>query len=190
MTSFNETKQKLSPAQERILVDFILTCADRGLPMTHPQIVANVNAIIASQSDIQPIDPESNWCDRFLVQHRDEIQTHWSRPLDTKRAQALNPVAVSHWFELIKKHVVEQNIRPENIYGMDESGFTAGNEGTQCVAGRRGTKVQHKQGGGDRENVTVIITICADGTVLKPAIIYKGKNFMRKWCNNNIANAS
>jgi hypothetical protein len=182
MTSFNESKQNLSPAQEHILVDYILACADQGFPMTHPQIVTHANSIITSESnkDILPIDLQSNWCDWFLVQHCHEIQTHWSQPLDTKQAQALN---------LIKKPVMDQNIPPKNLYGMDESSFTPGNEGRQRVAGQRQTKVQHKQGGRDCKNITVIITICADGTALKPAIIYKGKNFMRKWCDNNIANA-
>jgi hypothetical protein len=68
---------------------------------------------------------------------------------------------------------MDQNIQPENIYGMDESGFTPENEGRQRVAGQRGTNVQHKQGGRDHKSITVIITICADGTILKPTIIYK-----------------
>ncbi|KAJ7040000.1 hypothetical protein C8F04DRAFT_887737, partial [Mycena alexandri] len=53
----------------------------------------------------------------------------------------------------------------EDVYGMDESGFTLGHQGRERVIGRRGT---HKQGGGDKENVTVIVTICADGTYPKP----------------------
>jgi len=51
-------------------------------------------------------------------------------------------------------------------------------------------KTQHKQGGADRENVTAIVTICADGTTLRPTIIFKGQNFMTKWAENNVANAS
>ncbi|KDQ54526.1 hypothetical protein JAAARDRAFT_83974, partial [Jaapia argillacea MUCL 33604] len=58
------------------------------------------------------------------------------------------------------------------------------------VVGGRGTKVQHKQGGADRENVTAIVTICADGSTLKPSLIFKGKNFMSKWGQNNVSNAS
>lgn len=34
------------------------------------------------------------------------------------------------------------------------------------------------------------MTICADGTVLSPTIIYKGKFFMRKWGDDNVVNAS
>jgi hypothetical protein len=51
-------------------------------------------------------------------------------------------------------------------------------------------KMQHKQGGADRENVTALVTICANGMMLCLMIIYKEKNFMRKWGENNMSNAS
>ncbi|KAG2011546.1 hypothetical protein CC2G_011653 [Coprinopsis cinerea AmutBmut pab1-1] len=50
-------------------------------------------------------------------------------------------------------------------------------------------KTQHKQGGVNHENVMVLITICADGSALVPMIIYKGKNMMKKWGENNVAKA-
>ncbi|KAF9524941.1 hypothetical protein CPB83DRAFT_725609, partial [Crepidotus variabilis] len=59
-------------------------------------------------------------------------------------------------------------IKPGNIYGMDESGFPPSHQGVERVVGRRGTKTQHKTGSANRENVTVLVTICADGTALDP----------------------
>ncbi|THU92506.1 DDE-domain-containing protein, partial [Dendrothele bispora CBS 962.96] len=64
-------------------------------------------------------------------------------------------------------------IDPENIYGTDESGFSE-DEGVKIrVIGSRSKKLQHKQGGGNRENTTVIVTICADGTAPRPTVIFK-----------------
>ncbi|KIJ28783.1 hypothetical protein M422DRAFT_189346, partial [Sphaerobolus stellatus SS14] len=73
---------------------------------------------------------------------------------------------------------------------MDETGFTLSDQGSRRVIGRRGTKRQYQQGSGDRENTTVLVTICADGTALRPTIIFKGHNHMKKWSNNNVSNAS
>ncbi|KLO14049.1 DDE-domain-containing protein, partial [Schizopora paradoxa] len=73
---------------------------------------------------------------------------------------------------------------------MDESGFQLSFQTKKRVVGRKGAKIQHKQGASDRENVTVLVTICADGSRLHPTIIFKGANFMTKWSNNNVANAS
>ena len=78
----------------------------------------------------------------------------------------------------------------EDLYAMDESGCPPSDQGTERVVGGRGTKVQHKQGGADHENVTAIVTICADGTTLHLTIIFKGQQFMKKWAQDNVAEAS
>jgi len=98
-----------------------------------------------------------NWVDNFLNRHHDELQTHWSKPLDTQhgRASSLNSTNVKLQFDFVKENIVDKGILPHNIYGMDES--------------------------------RAIITICTDGTVLQLTIMFKGQNFMNKWGNNNVA---
>lgn len=180
MSAFNAAKQKLMPEEERVVVDFCLESADRGFPLTHANVYAAGDGILTARigDDHEPLG--HNWVDGF----------HWSKPLDTQRGNALNPTNVKLWFDLVKRHVVDLDILPCNTYGMDESGFPPSNQGTDRVIGRRGTKTQHKQGSANRENVTAIVTICADGTALKPTIIFKGQNFMTKWGDNNISGAS
>lgn len=73
---------------------------------------------------------------------------------------------------------------------MDESGFPPGLLGRDRVVGARGTKTQHKQGGANRETVTALVTICADGTTVEPMIIFKGKNLLKKWGQDNVARAA
>jgi hypothetical protein len=79
-------------------------------------------------------------------------------------------------------------ILPENIYGMDESGFPAWTATKQCVIGSAGKKTQHQQGDGGQENTTVILTICADGTKLQPSVIFKGQAYNVKWDQENPTN--
>ena len=81
----------------------------------------------------------------------------------------------------MKTAIVDKGIKPHNIYGMDESGFPPSNPGTEQVVGRHGTKTQHKSGGANCENVTALVTICADGTHLFLMVIFKGKNIMNAW---------
>ena len=78
----------------------------------------------------------------------------------------------------------------ELLYGSDETGILPGGGTTQRVIGRTGKKVQHQQRSGDRENITVIPTICADGTTLKPAVIFKGSGYQVKWAQENPLGAS
>lgn len=107
-----------------------------------------------------------------------------------QRAQALNPVAVKHWFDMLKELVVKMGIRKKNIYGMDESGFPSADQGKTRIIVARGTKTQHKQGGANHENTTALVTICADCTSLRLTIVFKGRGFKEGWFRDNVLEAS
>ncbi|KAJ7674116.1 hypothetical protein B0H17DRAFT_840293, partial [Mycena rosella] len=78
------------------------------------------------------------WSYAFCELHYAELQVFWTKSLDRQGAQALNPEAVKSWFNLVKEHIVDKDILPENIYGMDESGFVTSDTGKQRVVGRQG----------------------------------------------------
>jgi len=193
ISEFNAAKRSLHAAEERVLINLLGESADRGFPLTHSQLKKSAEAILAKRpgsSEDKPHLLGHNWVARFLDHYSDEIHTYWPKALAMERAQALNPAAVSSWYDLVEEQVVKRGIKKHNIYGMDESGFPSTNDGKQRVIGRKGTKTQHKVGSGNRENVTAIVTICADGTALKPTVIFKGKNFLEKWGANNVSGAS
>lgn len=190
MAEFNTTKQNLTPAEEEVMVQLIETSSDWSNPLTYKAIEKYANEIIERREgpDFEPVGV--NWVYRFLERHRSRIQPCWSKPLDTQRAQSLNPENVKHWFELVRREIIEKGIRPENIYGMDESGFPPSNQGTSRVIGRKGNKTQHKQGSGNRKNATGLITICADGSFIRPLIVFKSEYLHTQWFENNVADAA
>ncbi|KAJ6455881.1 hypothetical protein C8R45DRAFT_944006 [Mycena sanguinolenta] len=97
-----------------------------------------------------------------------------------KSCGAKTPMAVEEWYKLVKELLPDQDIRAEDSYGIDESSFPPSNQGKQ----------KHTQGGADRENVMAIIIICADDTKLTLTIIFKGKNFLQKYSEDNVTGAS
>ncbi|KIK93752.1 hypothetical protein PAXRUDRAFT_39500, partial [Paxillus rubicundulus Ve08.2h10] len=58
------------------------------------------------------------------------------------------------------------------------------------VIGAAKWKIQYQQHDGNRENITVMVTICADGDSIAPTIIYKGKGFLTNWHQDNTLDAS
>ena len=186
----HEEQQKLTPAEEVVLVDFVKQSAERGFPPTLKNIEQYADLVRKNRlgPNCEPVG--ESWVGRFLDRHRDVLQTHWSKPLDTQRARAMNPEAKKKRFELVEEFVVKTGIRAEDLYAMDETGCPPSDQGTERVVGARGTRTQHKQEGGDRENITALVTICADGTKLQPTIIFKGQNFMLKWGRDNVSKAS
>lgn len=177
ISEFNTEKQKLTTIEENTLVDLILESAACGFPLDKPEVENLANAVLQTRlpSDSPDATVGVSWYTRFCARHHDRLQTCWSSPLDTQRAKSLNPNAVAQWYERIKKYIVDLGIDPSLIFGMDESGFPRGNTGKARVLASKGTKTQHKQGNADRENVTAIVTICADGTTVKPMIISRPK---------------
>ena len=65
MSTFNTSKQKLSLAEERVLVDFILESANHGFPLSHPEIVSIANTLIQEWATSgEPVG--ENWAPQFL----------------------------------------------------------------------------------------------------------------------------
>lgn len=185
MAQFNATKQRLTISEEEVLKEFIIESASRGFPQGCRNIQQFANCLCQARLGTDCERVSDVWVERYLDRHRDSLQTHWTKPLNTQRARSLNPAAVNSWFDIVEEFIVKAGILPENLYGMDESGFPMAYAGKERVVGARGTKTQHKQGGADRENVTGVVTICADGTTIKPLLIFKGKNMKEAWAGGN-----
>lgn len=185
-----EAASHLNQSESNILVEFLLQQADRGFPLTRDGVYRHALEIARVRNpDLHGFSP--NWADRFLERHADQLNTKWTHNLESARAAAANPVVIEHWYALLKAQLDEYNFLPGDMYGFDESGFPFGTGQKVKVIARKGTKCQQVQRDGNRENVTVMVTICADGTDdVPPTIIFKGKNFNKKWAKNNPLKAS
>ncbi len=131
-----------------------------------------------------------NWVKCFVEKHSDEIKAFWSHPLDHSHAHAVNPYTKEEFFKLLEA-VIEGDggddiISPKLIYGTDKTGIQQRIGVKERIYGPQGAKIQHQQRNGDRENITVITTICADGTWVAPTIIFKGEGYQTSWKQNNL----
>lgn len=70
MLEFNSTKQKLTVAEEKILVKFSLESANGGFPMKHRQIEHHANTVLELS---EPIG--KRWVQNFLTRRYYELQT-------------------------------------------------------------------------------------------------------------------
>jgi len=110
---------------------------------------------------------------------------YWSTPLDGSWGRTVNPVTKEEYFKILKVVREKHDIPDWLVYGADETGIQSGIGVTERVIGPAGAKMQHQQRSGMRENITVLPTICADGTSIAPTVIYKGEAFQTKWLQDN-----
>ncbi|KIO07658.1 hypothetical protein M404DRAFT_103207, partial [Pisolithus tinctorius Marx 270] len=98
----------------------------------------------------------------------------------------VEPTLVQSFQKLtLEKFDIEQH----NIYGVDEMGCQPAGGEQEYVIGAWKTGPQYQQRGGSCENITVIVTICADGTATSPAVIFKelSLGYSKKgWTNGEI----
>lgn len=182
----------LTDAETDVVINFIIEMADRGFPLSHRRLKEHVDMLCRSR--LGDAFPEKgvgiNWTYKFAMKHRDRLKLSDSRPLEDKRGRAVNPHTNKAWFDLLEETIRKYDIQPEDTYGTDEVGVQSRGTERERVFGARRQGAQYQQRGGTRENTTVLVTICADGTSLPPLVIFKGSAFQVKWAQNNPLNVS
>jgi len=189
----NDHRRWLTPIEESIVANFLIEMASQGWPESHRRIKEHVDRIARARLGAQfpSIGVGKNWTARFMLRHSDQIKMADSRPLEDKRGRAINPTANAHYWYLLEDNVDTYKIRPATTFGVDEVGVQArGNERERVATKRKKKGPQYQQRSGTRENTTVLVTICADGTSTPPAVIFKGAAYQVSWANNNPLNAS
>ncbi|KAJ3484616.1 hypothetical protein NLI96_g5517 [Meripilus lineatus] len=175
-------EQKVSPAQEDVLVVWLKIMGRRGIPLTRTTLQEYA-------SEISQVHIGDSWVTRFLRRHPD-ITVRWTTSLEACRANSLNRTLVREYFDILNELITTYHIPPENIYNMDEKGLLLGIGKRVAAIVDRDQKTVYSVEDGNRELVTVIETTCADGTALRPSFIFKGVRHDLEWGKKNPCNAS
>lgn len=174
-------EQLVTAAQEEILVKWIKVQGRRGIPLTYATV-----ALYAGEISGQQVG--GSWPKRFLKRHPD-LKIKKTQGLESARAKALNQFAVGGFFDMLDELIKEYDILPKNIYNMDEKGVQLGIGAKVAVIVDRDQKTAYSIEDGNRELVTVIEAICADGSTVHPAVIFQAKRRNAEWGRNNPLNA-
>ena len=180
-------QQLLTAAEEQTLVDWMQYLALTGHPLNKRTIRPKIQAILAVKG-IKNMDnkhPSKTWIQKFMKRHAQQLKASRGCGLDPKRAQAFNYTTVHAHFKLVKEIIDEHNIPWRNVYNMDEKGIQMG-------GGRKGTrtkyffaaedKMKYKLQSDELQLVTVIESICADGTAeIGPGFVFPGTTKHREW---------
>ncbi|CAK5283406.1 unnamed protein product [Mycena citricolor] len=192
-------ERAVSPAQEEIFVEFIKVCdccfysecelksskvlGHRGIPLTVEMINAYAGQIAGKELG-------KTWGRRFLVRHKDALKVKNAASLEECRAKSLTRPVVHKYFEMLSRVIQEFNIKPKHIYNMDEKGIQLGMAGRLQVVVDRDQRNVQAIANGNRELVTIIECVSADGEVLCPSVVFQGLRRDNRWGANNPCNAS
>lgn len=186
----NAMKSHFTDGEQDILIGYIGEISNHGFPLSHRRLQEHGNSILRARlgSSFRGLDKQ--WSYRFVEKHSTQIKMSWSATLDTKRGRAVNTNTVQAWFDLLKETKEKYDIAEECTYGTDKVGINSSEGRKERVMGSRKLGPQYQQHDGICENITVIVTVCADGKATPPAVIFKGQGFQMKWKQDNPSNAS
>lgn len=171
-----QNQQLLTPIQEQKLVQYIDKLSGRGLPPTR-SMIRNF------AGDITRKPAGRCWADRFIKRHQIELISKYVYGIDVARKRADSALKYSLYFELLASKIQQYRVQPSLIYNMDEKGFLIGILSKQK---RVFSRARYENSGlrqfiqdGNREWITSIACICADGSchqlssIRQPQAIYR-----------------
>ncbi|KAJ3454646.1 hypothetical protein MRS44_013246 [Fusarium solani] len=169
--------QLLSKPQEPRLVAWVLRQEALGYAPSHSQVRATVTALLRQQSRERPIG--IHWLARFMKRHP-SIKTKIENRQEASRFNSFTPMAVNWYFDIRESEYGW--IKPENTVNVDEGGIMAGFGLDSLVIGSSDPKRKaFLKGFQSRAWTSFIEAVTADGRLLKPGIIFKGKELQQQW---------
>jgi DDE superfamily endonuclease/Tc5 transposase DNA-binding domain/helix-turn-helix, Psq domain len=189
----HENEQFLTNAEEQELVRWITDLSKAGFAPRHATVremaqwIHNRRVPSSAVNGINLNTVGSQWLPRFLGRHS-ELSSVVSNKIDAQRVKGTDPARLRKWFDDLRRVMDEYKIEPQNIYNMDESGFSIGEIEASKVIINAETRQKFQAKWNRQEWVTSIECICADGSSLPPLLIFKAKNLSRAWIPASIHN--
>jgi hypothetical protein len=141
------------------------------------------NSLLADR-DASPVG--KRWAHNF-VKRQPELKTRLFRRYDYQRAKCEDPSIIRGWFRLVQNTIAKYGIRSDDIWNFDETGCMMGviMAGMVVAGSERQGRPKSVQPG-NREWITVIQAINAEGQSIAPFIIGAGQYHLANWyreCN-------
>jgi DDE superfamily endonuclease len=173
--------ERLSESQDIAVMNTLDRLEDCGLHARIPMLTSIANSILRQSynphTEFKPVSHmwASRWIKRFP-----QYQIVTGKPLAVERRNAHDPNVLRGWFEKYHKVVTENGILPGDISNVDETGFRVGVGRRHKVIGKDQSKKIYMPDADNRQHVTVVECVQADGSIIPPMVIIPGKRHLER----------
>ncbi|CAG2244263.1 unnamed protein product [Mytilus edulis] len=161
---------------ENVVARKVVEAANKGFGITKKQLQMKISRLCKLQKIETPLRgeyPGDDWWRGFKSRHP-EIALRKPEKLSTSRSRMLNRVVVTKYFEDLGKVITDNNLTAATIWNMDETGKQFEHNPTNVCA-RKGSRNVPGRTSNSRENVTILASVNAEGNVMPPMCVVKGK---------------
>lgn len=173
-------QMRFHPGEEEAIAFWIDLLIRWGWPPAIWRVRDMAQSVLNQRSSTDHIG--ANWVYKFLERFPD-LHTRFSTPIEHERLAALDASRIQNWFALYEEIVAKYNIHKRNQYNMDEKGWPMGVPQKEKVFCNRNELCHFKKMPGNRDWVSIIEAISADGFIFSPFIIFKGRVTFEAWLN-------
>lgn len=171
----------LYPKEEDYLENYILKCAEQGLPRTAADISKAAHSIMSAFPRPTRLEgyPGRHFVYNF-IKRRPNLSFRSVSHLPAAGAKVSNE-SMDAWFEwfdvYLKNHGLTDfyNNHPGNVFNCDESPLPANPKPKQAVGSKQSRRRYQLAKPNSKQMFTMLATANAEGKLLRPYIILKGK---------------
>ncbi|KAL2884579.1 hypothetical protein HOO65_110050 [Ceratocystis lukuohia] len=170
--------RRLSDLEEQTIVRSILDLESRGFPLRLRFLEEMANYLLAGR-DTSPLG--QRWARNF-VKRQPELKTRLFPKYECQAAKCDDPMIIRGWFSLVHSTIVKYGIRSDDIWNSDETGFMMGIIMAEMIVTGSARQERSKPvQPGNREWITVIHAINAEGQSIAPFIIGAEHHRLANW---------
>jgi hypothetical protein len=177
----DQGQQYLTPSEEKAVVKLLLHMGKLGKPVPVKYIPSLAFSIASKRSTNRPPKPPGrNWPRAFEKRHP-ELKARKVRALDWDRHPNNIYDKMVEWFKIIGDVLQAPDVRPENVYNMDETGVMLSKLGSVKVLVGKDDRRDYRGARVKRTTVTAIECVSADGRYLNPMVIWPASTHRSNW---------
>ncbi len=181
--AYHQSLQRLTVEEEEAIKRCLCTLTAWGWPATIRYLKSLALGLLRAKGDQEPLG--HNWYKNYLKRHLD-LKATWSRTLDQARKDAVNHATLEQWFKLYEQTCIRYGISASDQYNMDEKGFMKGIGDDPKVIIPVNEEEAWSNQPGNREWVSIICCISANGYSLPSFFIFQGQRIQHSWLDAQV----
>ncbi|XP_063369793.1 uncharacterized protein LOC134658117 [Cydia amplana] len=175
------TQPILTLQEEKQIVDWIHYLGRIGFPVSKQQLLEVVSKLVKSLNRPNPFKdgvPGKGWFQQFMKRHP-TVAKRVTQNLPTSRNQVTEE-ALRAWFDRVRAYLQNQDLvdifeDPKRVFNCDETAFFLSPKESQVLVKRGCKRVYTRVANDDKECLTVLVNVSANGDIAPPMVLYPYK---------------
>ena len=170
----------LTTEEESKLVQWAFEMAEIGYGQTKRQVSEMVKKFLDKDGRPTPFKdnrPGKDWWYTF-VRRNPKLSLRSASLLESYRASACSPEALEKWYVGYEQFLLNNGLGDDasKIWNGDESGFPLCPKSGKVITPKC-MKTVYSTEGNQKQQITILVAICANGSVIPPMHIFAGERF-------------